>query len=555
MHDDQHGTAIVVLAALKGAARVLERDLSRPGRSSSPAPAPPCIACANILLACGISDVVVLDSKGIVSTDRTDLNEFQGRHGRAQQSARPHRRCRRGSQRCRRLLGRVRGNHPEVHRVDERRCDRFRDVNPDREDHPEVAAKYAAVVATGRSDFPNRINNVLAFPGVFAGALDAGARRITENMKIAAAEANPVGGLDKLSRDYIVPSPLDDRVAPAVAAAVAAAAAPTASRRRDLPVARLVVGVFSSCGDAARPCASPNRRQVVSALLIPAGPRSGVTTARHQLSARGHRQRLQPASRGVTRVQPVGCRNKANHPVILLHGTSMNQLANFRTWRRYSPTPVLRLQPHLRTDEVGQQYRRSGPTGDLRPRWPGSSTSGRGDWRAEGRFHRHSQGGSSQLTSQLRTSRSKSTIVGLSAPSRGLLVGSIRTAYRPPASRARTGGGRGISRSLRQPGHPLYDASLDALPGNADAPGPSITNIVIRDVLRLRASATPGCLTRARSPRWCVTRSTRHRVAVPCGGPSSPLATRFGPAAPSDTSFSLPSAARRPSSVGRAIHS
>jgi malate dehydrogenase (oxaloacetate-decarboxylating) len=79
------------------------------------------------------------------------------------------------------------------------------------------------VVATGRSDFPNQINNVLAFPGVFRGALDAGARRITEAMKVAAAEAifSVVG--DDLARDHIVPSALDPRVGPAVAAAVAAA--------------------------------------------------------------------------------------------------------------------------------------------------------------------------------------------------------------------------------------------------------------------------------------------------------------------------------------------
>ena len=80
--------------------------------------------------------------------------------------------------------------------------------NPDPEIHPEVAAKYAAVVATGRSDFLNQINNVLAFPGVFRGALDAGARRITEKMKVAAAEAifSVVG--DDLAPEYIVPSPL-----------------------------------------------------------------------------------------------------------------------------------------------------------------------------------------------------------------------------------------------------------------------------------------------------------------------------------------------------------
>ena len=106
--------------------------------------------------------------------------------------------------------------------------------NPDPEIHPEIAAKHAAVVATGRSDFLNQINNVLAFPGVFRGALDAGARRITEKMKVAAAEAifGVVG--DDLAPDRIVPSPLDPRVGPAVAAAVAAAAA-----RSDRPDARL----------------------------------------------------------------------------------------------------------------------------------------------------------------------------------------------------------------------------------------------------------------------------------------------------------------------------
>lgn len=80
--------------------------------------------------------------------------------------------------------------------------------NPDPEIHPEVAKRHAAIVATGRSDFPNQINNVLAFPGVFRGALDAGARRITEKMKVAAAEAifSVVG--DDLAADHIVPSPL-----------------------------------------------------------------------------------------------------------------------------------------------------------------------------------------------------------------------------------------------------------------------------------------------------------------------------------------------------------
>ncbi|HEY4019048.1 MAG TPA: malic enzyme-like NAD(P)-binding protein, partial [Pseudonocardiaceae bacterium] len=96
--------------------------------------------------------------------------------------------------------------------------------NPDPEIHPELASRYASVVATGRSDFPNQINNVLAFPGIFRGALDAGATRITENMKLAAADAIAAVAAEDLAVDRIVPSALDPRVAPEVAAAVAEAA-------------------------------------------------------------------------------------------------------------------------------------------------------------------------------------------------------------------------------------------------------------------------------------------------------------------------------------------
>jgi malate dehydrogenase (oxaloacetate-decarboxylating) len=103
-------------------------------------------------------------------------------------------------------------------------CIVFSLANPIPEVDPEMAAKYAAVVATGRSDLPNQINNVLAFPGVFRGAIDAGATGITEDMKLAAARAiaDVVG--EDLRPDYVVPSPLDRRVAVAVAEAVAACA-------------------------------------------------------------------------------------------------------------------------------------------------------------------------------------------------------------------------------------------------------------------------------------------------------------------------------------------
>ena len=103
-------------------------------------------------------------------------------------------------------------------------CIVFSLANPIPEVDPEMAARHAAVVATGRSDLPNQINNVLAFPGVFRGAIDAGATAITEEMKLAAATAiaDVVG--EDLRPDYIVPSPLDRRVAAAVAEAVAACA-------------------------------------------------------------------------------------------------------------------------------------------------------------------------------------------------------------------------------------------------------------------------------------------------------------------------------------------
>ena len=103
-------------------------------------------------------------------------------------------------------------------------------ANPDPEVDPVAASEHAAVVATGRSDYPNQINNVLAFPGFFRGLLDAGASDITDAMMIAAATAiADVVGADELNPTYIVPSVFDPEVAPAVAAAVRAVAVPRAS--------------------------------------------------------------------------------------------------------------------------------------------------------------------------------------------------------------------------------------------------------------------------------------------------------------------------------------
>ncbi|WP_442941261.1 NAD(P)-dependent malic enzyme [Nocardia sp. NBC_00403] len=224
MHDDQHGTAIVVLAALNGAAKVQGRSIAGLKVVVSGAGAAG-VACTNILLAAGVRDVTVLDSKGIVSRDRSDLNDVK-----AELAQRTNPRGLTGGAAealagADVFLGLSAGLIAEeliASMAPESIV--FAMSNPDPEIHPEVARKYASIVATGRSDFPNQINNVLAFPGVFKGALDAGARRITEGMKIAAADAILSVVADELGPEKIVPSPLDPRVAPAVAEAVAAAA-------------------------------------------------------------------------------------------------------------------------------------------------------------------------------------------------------------------------------------------------------------------------------------------------------------------------------------------
>ncbi|OKH66590.1 malate dehydrogenase [Mycobacterium sp. SWH-M5] len=223
MHDDQHGTAIVVLAALLGAVKVLDRDLSSLKVVVSGAGAAG-VACTNILLNSGISDIVVLDSSGIVSGGRSDLNPIK-----AELAQRTNPRGLTGGlvealAGADVFLGVSAGVVPEeLIATMAPKGIVFALSNPDPEIHPDAAREHAAVVATGRSDFPNQINNVLAFPGVFRGALDAGARRITEEMKVAAAHAifSVVG--DDLAVDHIVPSALDPRVGPAVAAAVAEA--------------------------------------------------------------------------------------------------------------------------------------------------------------------------------------------------------------------------------------------------------------------------------------------------------------------------------------------
>jgi malate dehydrogenase (oxaloacetate-decarboxylating) len=224
-HDDQHGTAVVALAALRNALRLTGRNPESTRVVISGAGAAG-VAVAKILLEAGIKDLAVTDRKGVLHSGRGDLTPVK----RALAAMTADRTGRTGTLAdvlvdADVYIGVSGGTVPEEHvAAMAPEAIIFGLANPTPEVHPDVAHRHARVVATGRSDFPNQINNVLAFPGIFRGAFDVHATAITEGMKLAAAEAiaDLVG--DALAADLVIPSPFDPRVGPAVAAAVADAA-------------------------------------------------------------------------------------------------------------------------------------------------------------------------------------------------------------------------------------------------------------------------------------------------------------------------------------------
>ena len=233
-HDDQHGTAVVVAAALLGALKVTGRDISTArvvlnGAGSAG------IAIAKHLLNLGVKHLMLCDRFGVIDEGMAELNPAQ-----AEMAKVTNREHLRGL-----LADAVKGadvfigvSAPGVLSQDMVRSMAkdpivFAMANPTPEIMPDEArAAGAKVVGTGRSDYPNQINNVMAFPGIFRGALDCRARCINEEMKMAASRAlsDLVG--DKLSADYILPDPLDKRVARAVADAVMQAARETGVARK-----------------------------------------------------------------------------------------------------------------------------------------------------------------------------------------------------------------------------------------------------------------------------------------------------------------------------------
>jgi malate dehydrogenase (oxaloacetate-decarboxylating) len=233
-HDDQHGTAIVVLAAMLNALRIVGK---RPEdvRVVVVGAGAAGVACTEILLAQGVGDVIVAGKRGALHAGRDDLDP-----DRRELAKRTNRDDLRGTANeilagADVLLGlsgpgavtaaaiRTMATDPIV----------FAMANPVPEVQPEEVRGDVAIMATGRSDYPNQINNVLAFPGVFKGALEVRARTINEDMKLAAAHAIArVIPVAELHADYIIPSVFNRRVAESVAEAVATAAVASGVARR-----------------------------------------------------------------------------------------------------------------------------------------------------------------------------------------------------------------------------------------------------------------------------------------------------------------------------------
>jgi malate dehydrogenase (oxaloacetate-decarboxylating) len=235
-HDDQHGTAVVVLAALLNAIKIVRKEVRRirvvvtgVGAAGT--------ATIKILQSSGVRDIVGVDEHGIIHRDRTRGMDFMKRWVATATNPR-------GVEGG--LEAALEGadvfiglSVPGILRVrDLKRMARdpivFAMANPDPEIRPEEAHGHVRVMATGRSDYPNQINNVLCFPGFFRGLLDARARAVNDEMKLAAARALAACvGAGELSDEYIIPSVFNKAVAPAVAEGVARAAhEPAAARRR-----------------------------------------------------------------------------------------------------------------------------------------------------------------------------------------------------------------------------------------------------------------------------------------------------------------------------------
>ncbi|MDV7763537.1 NADP-dependent malic enzyme [Peribacillus sp. CSMR9] len=234
-HDDQHGTAIVTVAGLVNALRLVNKSISEIKVVANGAGAAG-IAIIKLLYSYGVRDIIMCDTKGAIYEGRSSgMNDIKEQVAKVTNRNKISGPLEAVIQNADVFVGVSAAGALTKEMVSLMNKDAiiFAMANPNPEIMPEDAkAAGAKVVGTGRSDFPNQVNNVLAFPGIFRGALDVRATHINEKMKVAAVEA--IAGLieeHELNEDYVIPAPFDERVAPAVAAAVAKAAMETGVAR------------------------------------------------------------------------------------------------------------------------------------------------------------------------------------------------------------------------------------------------------------------------------------------------------------------------------------
>jgi len=236
-HDDQHGTAVVVLAALINALRLVGKQMSDIRVVVNGVGAAG-VACTKIIMAAGVQNIIGCDQTGALYRGRKEnmnwMKDWYARNTNPNEESGTVHEIIRGADVFMGLSVPGVIDAEDVKRMAEKPIV-FAMANPTPEIMPEEAAPYVAVMATGRSDYPNQINNVLSFPGIFRGALACRAARINEEMKLAAANAiASIISDNELHPEYIVPSVFDKRVAEAVAREVEAAAYRTGVARRQL---------------------------------------------------------------------------------------------------------------------------------------------------------------------------------------------------------------------------------------------------------------------------------------------------------------------------------
>jgi len=230
-HDDQHGTAVVVMAALFNSLKIVDKPIESL-RVMVLGIGAAGVACTEMLLAAGVKEIIGCDRRGAISVDRedyvsgemTEIKRWFAENTNPEHLSGGPNEVIEG---CDLFIGLSGPGLLEASSLEKMARDPivFAMANPVPEVMPEDAEPFVKIMATGRSDYPNQINNVLCFPGVFRGALDAGAPQITEEMKLAAAHGiADVVTDDDLSVDYIIPSVFNRDVAPAVAKAVVAEA-------------------------------------------------------------------------------------------------------------------------------------------------------------------------------------------------------------------------------------------------------------------------------------------------------------------------------------------